>query len=360
MESNESSGYYEFVWAKSYADIIENGSQYLKESLLQKSTYKFLCDKAGDSYHKVLEDLAVRNLTKEYPEKGFVSNIFPKANDNIDRYMDTISGSIYANCFDYYYLDSKKYRKAQSIIQLKNNSEGRIFVKRIGRKKDKYSLIDTLYCEAGKELTVADFSGKDYKKYDEIVLAFGYCETSGIGNYQLALVSAAAIDLYETVTGLKDLNPWEMNGNCITVHIEDLVEGAVSVTEYLNRAIEFADDNIETQEPEITSEYLDYFKNEINIIGEAVKKFGDKFQYKTLRFYMIPIENSTLSDEELHDAALNMMPNPKFKILDKVDDGIHVTFGGSVQPFSNTQIIAYVVITTTQGEKGMYRIEFDK
>lgn len=360
LESKTTKGYLEFVWAKSYTDIVKNGNQYLKESLLQDNPYLYLSEKAGDSYHLVLEDLAVRNITKDYKEKGFVSTVLPKPKDHIDRYMDSVYSSILANCFHYYYIDSKDYSKSETIIQMKNKGEKKIFVKILGRKRNKYSLIETHYCEPYNELTIADFSGNDYKKYDEIILVFGNCEPSGSAEYQLSSISSAAIDFYETVTGLQNLKPLEINGDCITIYIDDFVEGATTLTDYFSRAITFIDNNLETEDPEATSEYFNYLKDEIDTIGEAVKKFGNIFEYRTLRLYMIPIENTKMSDKELHDMALSMMPKLKFKVIDAIDDGTHVTSGFGIQPFSNTQIIAYAMLTSQDGEKIMYRIEFDK
>lgn len=360
MSSGDSSGYAEFVWAKSYVDTIENGKQYLKESLLEEEPFKFLHEKAGDSYQLVLEDLAVRNITKDYQKKTFISTIFPSPKAEIDRYMDAEEGSIFPNCFHYYYLDTKSYYKSKSTIQMKNDGNTKIFIKILGRKKQKYSLIDTLYCEMGKELMIANFSEEDYKKYDEIILAFGNCDTAESANYQLISLSPAAVDLYETITGLEELDPWEVNGDCITIHVEDFLEGAITLTDYLNSAIPYVSSEVESENTGVIVEYLSYFQSEINRIGDALKNFENVFDYKTIRIYTIPIEDAVLSDDELHEMALNNMPNPKFKIIDKVEGGMHLTIGGSIQPFSKTQIISYAMITDSEDEKLMYRIELEK
>jgi len=370
LESRTTSGYVEFVWAKSYVDFIENGKQYLKESLLEKNPYLFLCEKAGDSYQAVLEDLAVRNITKDYNEKSFISTVFPKEKGKIDRYIDNFNSIILANCFDYYYLETKTYRKSQTIIQIKNIGEKRIFIKIIGRKKDKYSLIETLYCESDNELLIADFSKNYYKKYDEIILAFGNCEPSGSANYKLCSLSPALVDLYETVSGLKNLNPWEISDDCLTIYIDDFVEGATTLTDYLIRRIKNINENInieletedaeDTEELETLSEYLYYLEDEINRIGEAIKKFKSIFDYKIMRFYKVEIENTELSDTELHDMALNTMPKLKFKIVDDMEDGYHITIGCGIQPFSDTQIILYQMITDSDGNATMYRVELEK
>jgi len=70
MIDGKACGYLEFVWAKSYVDIIENEKQYLMESLLQEGNpFNFLKEKAGDSYQLVFEDFAVRILLKTIRKK---------------------------------------------------------------------------------------------------------------------------------------------------------------------------------------------------------------------------------------------------------------------------------------------------
>ena len=73
-----------------------------------------------------------------------------------------------------------------------------------------------------KELLVA-ISGDKYKKYDEIILALGKCDIVGNAEYQLISLSSAVVDLYDTLTGLKDLNLWVINGDCTTIHVDDFV-----------------------------------------------------------------------------------------------------------------------------------------
>jgi len=47
------------------------------ESLLQEGNpFNFLKEKAGDSYQLVFEDFAVRNITKDYQEKGLFQQYF--------------------------------------------------------------------------------------------------------------------------------------------------------------------------------------------------------------------------------------------------------------------------------------------
>ncbi|ODM25638.1 hypothetical protein A7W90_05045 [Clostridium sp. Bc-iso-3] len=360
MIFGETSGYAEFVWAKSYADIVDNGKRYLKESLLQKEPFKFLREKAGDSYQMVLEDLAVRNITKDYQEKAFISTDYPKPIASLGRYVDSQENSIYPNCFHYYYLDTKSYYASKSLIQMKNDGETKIFIKILGRKKENYRLVNTLYCDIGKELIIADFSKDDFKKYDEIILALGNCDTINSPKYQLISLSPAVVDLYETITGLEELNPWEVNGDCITINVKDFVEGATTLTDYLNRAIPYISAEVESEDTAIIVEYLGAIKDEINRIGDGFKQFGEMFDYKTVRIYTMPVKDTVLSDDEIHKMALDMMPNPKLKIIDKVEDGMHLSMGGGIQPFSKTQLIFYTVITKPGEEKVMYRIEFEK
>jgi len=73
----------------------------------------------------------------------------------------------------------------------------------------------------------------------------------------------------------------------------------------------------------------------------------------------MPIKNSVLSDDEIHDTALKNMPIPRLKVIDKAEDGMHLSMGGSIQPFSKTRLIFYTVITKPD-EKIMYRIELEK
>jgi hypothetical protein len=155
------------------------------------------------------------------------------------------------------------------------------------------------------------------------------------------------------------INPWEVDGNCITVHVKDFVEGATTLTDFLSRVIPYISAEIESEDTSIIVEYLGALKDEIDMIGDAFKRFGDVFDYKTVRIYTMPIKDSVLSDEEIHNMALNMMPNPKLKIIDKVEDGMHLSMGGGIQPFSKTQLIFYTVITKSD-EKIIYRIEFEK
>ena len=238
--------------ANQYMDIVENGKQYLKESLLEEDPFDFLYRKAGDSFQLVLEDLAVRNITKDYEEKAFVSTKYPRPKGKIDRYMDSERSSIHPNCFNYYYLDTKTYSKSESVIHLTNERDPRIFIKVMGRKKDNYNLIDTLYCDKDDELLIADFTGDDYKK------------------------------------------------------------------------------------------------------------FSDVFEYKTIRIYTVPVTDTVLPDDELHEKAFDAIPKPRIKLYDKTEDNMGITVGVSIHPFSETQLIFTVVITESEGEKFVYRIEIEK
>ncbi|RXE60222.1 hypothetical protein [Acetivibrio mesophilus] len=361
MVSGNACGYGEFVWAKSYVDIIPNGKQYLWESLLEEENpFKFLREKAGDSYQLVLEDFAVRNITKDYQEKGFISTKFPNPKATLSRYMDTEEHIIHPNCLHYYYLDIKSFYKSTSTIHIKNTEEAKIFIKVLGRKKQNYSLLDTLYCDMGKELMIADFSKDDYKKYDELIFALGNCDTVANSKYQIKSLSPASIALYEVLTGLKDVDPWEVNGDCITINVKDFMKGATTLTDFLVRIIPYVSAEMNSEDSPIVVEFFEYLRDEIDRIGEAFKQFGDMFDYKTVRIYTMPVNDSVLSDDEIHKMALDMMPNPKLKIIDKVEDGMHLSMGGGIQPFSKTQLIFYTVITKPGEEKVMYRIEFEK
>ncbi|HHV29013.1 MAG TPA: hypothetical protein GXX73_05350, partial [Clostridium sp.] len=117
---------------------------------------------------------------------------------------------------------------------------------------------------------------------------------------------------------------------------------------------------VESEDTAIIVEYLGAIKDEINRIGDGFKQFGEMFDYKTVRIYTMPVKDTVLSDDEIHKMALDMMPNPKLKIIDKVEDGMHLSMGGGIQPFSKTQLIFYTVITKPGEEKVMYRIEFEK
>ncbi|HOM03647.1 MAG TPA: hypothetical protein PLH43_12620 [Acetivibrio sp.] len=242
---------------------------------------------------------------------------------------------------------------------MKNEGETKIFVKIIGRKKHKYSLVDTLYCDIGKELTIADFYRDNFKKYDEIILAFGNCDTISNAKYKLISFTQAAIELNETITGLEELNPWEVDGDCITIHVEELIKGSTTVTDYLNSLISSLSIEIESEETADIVEHLGALNDEINRIGDAIKKFGGMFDYKTVRIYIMPLKDPVLSDAEIHKTVLDMMPKPRLKIIDKVDNGMHLSIGAGIQPFSKTQIIFYTVITEPDW-KVMYRIELEK
>lgn len=360
MMTKETTGYIEFLWAKSYVDIVENGKQYLKESLLEDDPFGFLHKKAGDSYQLVLEDLAVRNITKDYEEKTFVSTKYPRPKGEIDRYMDSERASIYPNCFNYYYLDTKTYSKSESVIHLTNERDPKIFIKVMGRKKDNYNLIDTLYCDKDEELLIADFTGNDYKKYDEVIIALGNCDITENAEYQLISLSSAVVDLYDTLMGLKKLDPWEMNGDCITINVDDFVEESITITDYLDRSITHTNANIESDDKELIVDYTSSLQDEINRIGDALKKFSDVFEYKTIRIYTVLLTDTVLSDDELHEKAFDAILKPRIKLYDKTEDNMGITVGVSIHPFSETQLIFTVVITESEGEKLVYRIEIEK
>lgn len=354
-------GYAEFVWAKSYADIVENGTRYLKESLLDDDKpFEFLYAVAQDSYQMVLEDLAVRNITKDYEKKGFISTVFPKPKAKIGRYYDSKKYNISPSGLNYYYLDTKAYRKAKPMILVNNEGNSELFIKIIARKKQNYSLVDTLYCKVDEQLMIIDFSEDKYKKYDEIILAFGNWDMELKTTYHLMSVSPAVIDFYETITEIEEVEPWEINGECIIIDVEDSVEVVSMLRDYFNRTITYVNAELDSEKAEIIVDYIEQFTNEANRIGDAFEKFGEVFVYKTIRIYTIPIEETSLSDDEIHKTALDTLPKPKLKIIDKVEDGMHITIGGSIQPFSKTQIISYAMMTDSDGGKVMYRIELEK
>jgi len=76
--------------------------------------------------------------------------------------MDGEEHEINFNCLHYYYIDVKSFRKSKTEIRINSVGDAEFFIKVIGRKKEKYSLVDTIYCEPGKEFLFADFSKGDY------------------------------------------------------------------------------------------------------------------------------------------------------------------------------------------------------
>lgn len=360
MITNDVGGYRQFLWAKSYVDIVENGQQYLMESLFEKDPFNFLYKKAGDSYYLVLEDLAVRNITKDYDGKAFISTKYPSSKGEIDHYMDMKPEWILPNCFNYYYLDTKSYSETESVLYLTNKKDPRIFIKIMGRKKDDYSLIDTLYCNKDEKLILADFTGDDYKKYDEIIIALGNSDIKEEASYDLITISSVIEDFYDTLMGFKDLDPWEINGDCITIHVDDFVEGSIQITDYLDHSISHINTNIESDDKELIVDYTSNIQDEINRIGDGFKKFSDVFEYKTIRIYTIPVTDTVLSDEELHENAFDAISKPRIKLYNKIEDNMGITVGVSIHPFSETQLIFTVVITESEGEKHVYRIEVEK
>ncbi|NLX75872.1 MAG: hypothetical protein GXZ01_00605 [Clostridiaceae bacterium] len=359
LESLSSSGYAEFVWAKSYMDVVDNGLQYLKESLLQENPYRFLCEKAGDSYHMVLEDLAVRNITKDYEKKTFVSTVFPNEADTVNQFIDTIDKTLYANCLDYYYLDTETYLKAKTSIVLKNTGETGLFVKRIGRKGEGYGLIDTLYCDKDSELILADFTSEGYREYDEIILAVGLREAIGEGRYQVTSCCEIITEFYKTYTGLQELNPWDISGDCITIYVDDFVAGTDSFADLMIRAIGFTEDNEFFKDEEDVREFLSQFESELRAIREGLKRFSETFEYEIIRIYTIPLEGTELSYDEAGALISGMLPKPNLKFLDTDVEDSHLLIYAGFQPFSDTQIVA-CVLAVSDDNSILYRIELEK
>ena len=138
----------------------ENGQQYLKESLLKEDPLNFFGRKwesPTNWYLRILQYVILQGLSG----KAFVSTKYPSPKAEL-RYMDAEEDLIYPNCFNYYYFDTKSYRKSKTTIQMKMMVRQRSLLRYLVGKK-KYSLIDTLYCDMGKELMLADFSKGDYK-----------------------------------------------------------------------------------------------------------------------------------------------------------------------------------------------------
>ena len=155
-----------------------------------------------------------------------------------------------------------------------------------------------------------------------------------------------------------------MNGNCITINVDDLITGAEDLTGFLSRAIQLAQDVTDEEASEsqqiLSAELFDGLESEISRFQEDLKIFKDVFEYKTIRVYTMPIGKTILSSEELYETTLKTMPRIRAKILDMDQEGTHVTIVVGIQPFSDTQIIAHVMLASSDDEVSMYRIELVK
>ncbi len=79
MINGKPKGYVEFVWAKSYADIVDNGIQYLKESLLKKILLNFFGRKLAihtNWYLKILQyAILLRTIRKKVLFQQIIQNL---------------------------------------------------------------------------------------------------------------------------------------------------------------------------------------------------------------------------------------------------------------------------------------------
>ena len=75
-----------------------------------------------------------------------------------------------------------------------------------------------------------------------------------------------------------------MNGDCITINVDDFVEESITITDYLDRSITHTNANIESDDKELIVDYTSSLQDEINRIGDALKKFSDVFEYKLFVF----------------------------------------------------------------------------
>lgn len=161
-------GYPAFVFAKNYADIVEDGYKYLFQSIKYKETLKYLYDSSGGNYYKVMLLMAERNLTLDYDNKQYLAKIdgvvyYPLNHMDLTKLDSVADMKVDYSSMQYFYVNPNKFVKEDTQIIFDSNSKDLsllLFIK----ENDKYNY---LYTHALKDEFVININ--DFDVYDEIV-----------------------------------------------------------------------------------------------------------------------------------------------------------------------------------------------
>lgn len=180
-KTNKSLWYYErgyelFLFAYSYMITVPHGLEKIRESWKQDFPFLYLEEEAFGLYPEVMEDLTLRNLTKEYLTNSFVAQGVPPPEFEVSptclHVTDLPSSSI-----DYYYVDMAMVKRENMNISLGSNG-GKFSYLLIGNTNvgnqygSGFELIEKgdIDINSGKRVII-DAENEAFKGYGEVVVA---------------------------------------------------------------------------------------------------------------------------------------------------------------------------------------------
>lgn len=375
--NGEELGYVEFIWAKSYIDKIENGFQYLKESLMQENPYQYLLDKAGDNYKFVIEDLSEKLIIKNYDKNGFKSNYFPvkldndmlndkenKVNyfatpDHINTFSQNKDYDLNKNSLNYHYISQKDLKKNNPIIHITCDTlNANVFVKVYIKTKKSYELIDTIYF---KDKTTVTINGKEklYQKCEELILCVGNTNPYDQASYDILAYSEAVYNFFDEIYNSDDYFNFEADTLTLNIdEIQSFVSNAKPLLENTSENDKEVDDLLDEQ-AELAKEINKSLLGFLELIEEPLMKFNVK-KITIQRIALNEIVDETDHDK-INEAVLKMFPHIKLRFYRHEDSLLNYSFGLNIPLFTNSKLALYGLSTgSSKSDNYLYILRIEE
>ncbi len=377
--NGEENGYVEFIWAKSYIDKIENGFQYLKESLMQENPYPYLLDKAGDNYKFVIEDLSEKLIIKNYDKNGFKSNYFPfkldndmlddkenKANyfatpDHINTFLQDKHYDLYKNSLNYHYIPKKDLRKNNPMIHINcNNLNENIFLKVYIKTKKSYELIDTVYF---KDKTTVTINAKEklYQKCEELILCVGNTNPYEQASYDILAYSEAVSNFGNEIYNKDTDDYFKFEADTLTINIDEIQSLISNAKPFLQNTTENDKevDDLLGEQSEFNNDVNESLLGFLELVEEPLMRLNVK-QISIQRIALNEIIDETDHDK-INEAVLKMFPHIKFRFYRHVDDLLNFSFGLNIPLFSNSKLAIYGLSTgSSKSDNYLYILRIEE
>lgn len=175
-----------YIYLNNYSLVVDNGDDYIIESIYQKDSLKYLNDKASrKNLYDIQKIIALKNLSQDYENKNLI--VDPDYSDIFINIKDTISGEAsYQNRdlskigIDYYLLDIDSSSAFEIDVE-GNNRNINTFI--IAKKGENYEVVGYSSVDTNKD----KFDTNKYGEYDKLYIAVSNTSLVEENRYSLSV-----------------------------------------------------------------------------------------------------------------------------------------------------------------------------